>query len=178
MTDIKQAIELLERMTAEPAPGEDARLDADELDAVLLAIKALKTPPIKIKPKSMNNGLTKNNQDLTKTSGDVISRDVLKDIWALYKKYQPRLATNVYEFGVALRELIDNAPTIEPRGWQIEYLKKVFEKVRPHGEWEEPFESNGKTYHKCNHCHISSELILFDNFCPHCGALMTSEVTT
>lgn len=42
MTDIKQAIELLERMTAEPAPGEDARLDADELDAVLLVIRLLK----------------------------------------------------------------------------------------------------------------------------------------
>lgn len=42
MTDIKQAIELLERMTAEPAPGEDARLDADELDAVLLALKLVK----------------------------------------------------------------------------------------------------------------------------------------
>ena len=45
MTDIKQTIELLERMTAEPAPGEDARLDADELDAVLFAIKALKERP-------------------------------------------------------------------------------------------------------------------------------------
>lgn len=42
MTDIKQAIELLERMTAEPAPGEDARLDADELDAVLLVLRLLK----------------------------------------------------------------------------------------------------------------------------------------
>ena len=42
MTDTKQAIELLERMTAEPAPGEDARLDADELDAVLLVIGLLK----------------------------------------------------------------------------------------------------------------------------------------
>lgn len=51
MTDIKQAIELLERMTAEPAPGEDARLDADELDAVLFAIKELKAPAIK--PKRM-----------------------------------------------------------------------------------------------------------------------------
>ena len=43
---------------------------------------------------------------------------------------------------------------------------------RPQGKWEEPFESNGKTYHKCNYCHISSELILIDNFCPNCGADM------
>ena len=111
MTDIKQAIELLERMTAEPAPGEDARLDADELDAVLLAIRALTTPPIK--PKRMT-----------------INKDTV-----------------------------------------------VFEYI-PRGQWEEPWESNGKTYHKCNHCHISSELILIDKYCPNCGALMTSEVTT
>ena len=44
--------------------------------------------------------------------------------------------------------------------------------ARPQGEWEEPFEMNGKTYHKCNHCHISSQLILIDNFCPNCGAKM------
>lgn len=46
---------------------------------------------------------------------------------------------------------------------------------RPYGEWLEPFESNGKTYHKCTHCHISSELILFGNFCPNCGADMRKE---
>jgi hypothetical protein len=43
---------------------------------------------------------------------DLIHRDVLNDILELYESYQPRLATNVYEFGVALRELIDNAPTV------------------------------------------------------------------
>lgn len=43
---------------------------------------------------------------------------------------------------------------------------------RPTGEWEEPFEMNGKTYHKCTNCHISSELILIDKFCPECGAKM------
>lgn len=92
-------------------------------------------------------------------------------------------------------KLIDNAPTIEPQKVlvanvtfdkeQLEQLvrDRVIEPIknvelvlqtdeRPHGEWQEPFESNGKTYHKCNHCHISSELILFDNFCPHCGANM------
>ena len=46
--------------------------------------------------------------------GDLISRSVLKEIWELYEKYQPSLATNVYEFGVALKGLIDNAPTVEP----------------------------------------------------------------
>jgi len=58
-----------------------------------------------------------------------------------------------------MESLIDNAPTIE----------------RPQGEWLEPFEYRGKTYHKCTHCHISSELILIDNFCPNCGADMRGE---
>lgn len=32
--------------------------------------------------------------------------DVLTAVWELYKRYQPRLATNVYEFGVELQELL------------------------------------------------------------------------
>lgn len=44
---------------------------------------------------------------------DLISREVLKGIWELYKQYQPRLATNVYKFGVALKDIIDNAPTVD-----------------------------------------------------------------
>jgi len=47
-------------------------------------------------------------------TNDLISREALNDIWELYKKYQPRLGTNVYEFGVALKDIIDNAPTVEP----------------------------------------------------------------
>lgn len=38
----KQAIDILETMTAEPGEGQEARLDADELDAVLYAVKILK----------------------------------------------------------------------------------------------------------------------------------------
>lgn len=49
----KQAIDILETMTAEPDEGQEARLDADELDAVLYAIRVLKATPIKIKPKRM-----------------------------------------------------------------------------------------------------------------------------
>lgn len=95
-------------------------------------------------------------------------------------------------------QIIDNAPTVDIKPFAIvkfdkdELKRLVDERVvepikngelvlqtevlqtdkRPHGEWEEPFESNGKTYHKCTHCHISSELILFGNFCPNCGADM------
>lgn len=54
------------------------------------------------------------------SNNDLISREALNDIWRLYKQYQPRLATNVYEFGVALKDIIDIIPTVEER---------------PHGEW-------------------------------------------
>ena len=74
---------------------------------------------------------------------------------------------------------IDNAPTVE-HTFEEAFQKTVCENrlycpARPHGEWQEPFESNGKTYHKCTHCHISSELILFGNYCPNCGAQMFKE---
>ena len=38
----KKVIELLEGLCVEPEPHEDARLDADELDAVLIAIDFIK----------------------------------------------------------------------------------------------------------------------------------------
>lgn len=79
-------------------------------------------------------------------------------------------------------QIIDNAPKVNAisngEGYEIYgkgYLKG-YERGKaeaiPQGKWEETFESNGKTYHKCNRCHISSELILIDNFCPNCGANM------
>lgn len=103
MTDIKQAIELLERMTAESAPGEDARLDADELDAVLLVLRLLK--------------------------GEEIERGA----W----EYDP------------------------PHDY-----------ARRFGKWQ--FMSGGN--YKCNRC--QSHTLHKTNYCPNCGALMTSEVTT
>ena len=78
-------------------------------------------------------------------------------------------------------EAINNAPTLTDRSLEIaqrsvELGRKVGQLEgklqRPQGEWEKPFEMNGKTYHKCNRCHISSELILIDKFCPNCGARM------
>lgn len=47
--------------------------------------------------------------------------------------------------------------------------------AKPHGKWEEPFEHKGKMYHECTHCHISTQLILVDNFCPYCGADMRGD---
>lgn len=41
MDEYKKAAKILEMMTEEPEPGHEARLDADELDAVLMAIRVL-----------------------------------------------------------------------------------------------------------------------------------------
>jgi len=50
--------------------------------------------------------------------------------------------------------------------------EEVLERIRPKGEWDKPFFWNGKTFHKCTNCCISTELRLIDNFCPNCGADM------
>lgn len=42
MITYKEARQILETMTAEPEDGQEARLSADELDAVLYAVKVLK----------------------------------------------------------------------------------------------------------------------------------------
>lgn len=68
-------------------------------------------------------------------------------------------------------------PTLENRDYPEAFdlaIKAL--KERPTGEWEEPFEMNGKSYHKCNNCHVSSQLILIDNYCPNCGAKMKGAV--
>lgn len=118
-------------------------------------------------------------------NNDLISREALK------KDIQTEWLTA--ETKQTFYKIIDNAPTVDIKPFAIvkfdkdELKRLVDERViepikngelvlqtdkRPHGEWQEPFESNGKTYHKCTHCHISSELILFGNFCPNCGADM------
>lgn len=97
--------------------------------------------------------------------GDLISREALKDIWALYKKYQPRLATNVYEFGEALRELIDTAPTVEERSYAMGYqdgLEDGLQDIRPEAKW---------IFSRCDNCgayHNGK----YRNYCPNCGAAM------
>jgi len=118
---------------------------------------------------------------------ELINREVLNEIWNLYKKYQPYLATNVYEFGVALKDLIDNAPAIEYT-FEEAFQKTVCEKQlycpeRPQGEWITNKEYIDKEFnghyegscfnspYNCSCCGYSPE----DNrpkFCPNCGADM------
>ena len=89
-------------------------------------------------------------------------------------------ATATIDFICEVIMTINNAPTVNLKDiyqeghydGHLEGYTKAINEERPQGEWEKPFEMNGKTYHKCNHCHISSELILIDKFCPNCGAAM------
>lgn len=79
---------------------------------------------------------------------------------------------------LAFVNIIDNAPAVDvtvlcPVDFPtIDDPYPCCPYKRPRGEWEEPFEMNGKSYHKCTNCHISTELILIDKYCPNCGAKM------
>lgn len=64
----KERIEILERMTAEPDEGQEERLEADELDAVLYSIDVLKT-------------ITKgHNKMLTNPEGEIVLTETEKQI--------------------------------------------------------------------------------------------------
>lgn len=79
---------------------------------------------------------------------------------------------------IPLDTVIDNAPTVEVTDYDTGYqdgLEDGLNDMRPTGEWESYFEMNGKTYHKCSCCHISTELILINNYCPSCGADMRGD---
>lgn len=103
-------------------------------------------------------------------TGDMISREALKKAFEDCTGDCACCVHNTNDFEYC--GLIDNAPTVEP----FEIIGAICNEVcgisRPQSEWGEPFERSGKTYHQCSCCHISIELILFDNFCPNCGADM------
>ena len=46
---------------------------------------------------------------------------------------------------------------------------------RPQGEWGEPFSHGDRLYHKCSNCHVSTQIIFDNYFCPNCGAKMRTE---
>ena len=86
-----------------------------------------------------------------------------KQVIELYEKYQPSLATHVYEFGEKLKAL----PIV---------------KERPHGEWIPKAVHNCWTRFECSVCgyyhepvHDFGESKPDFNFCPNCGADMRGE---
>lgn len=125
--------------------------------------------------KAITNGIP------VSTEGDLISREALKKACSEMVR-----GSNNSDFIPCpswnnAMELIDNAPTVVTNKIEFKAYNDGFKdgveqgiklEKRSQGEWGEPFEENGKTFHECNHCHTSSELMLFDNFCPNCGAEM------
>lgn len=78
---------------------------------------------------------------------------------------------------------IDNALTVEPSEWQFEFFKRMVEKVRPTGKWEEiatnpPFLDH--RFYICSECGREIDVIIPDEslddypYC-HCGARMIKE---
>lgn len=82
----------------------------------------------------------------------------------------------------AVKDIIDNAPTVEPKKEIVPVCKVTFDKEqlqeivdkkvaemieRPQGEW---VIDNWGIYH-CNHC-MKEKQQLFNNFCGNCGASM------
>lgn len=116
---------------------------------------------------------------------DVIDR--LKKAEDVFRKNGAKLEANGIHYALELVESDIEIPTVEPEitnddlqaamteSYHLGYELAETKFKRPHGKWEEPFEMNGKSYHKCTNCHISSELILIDKYCPNCGAKMDKE---
>lgn len=113
----------------------------EDLQALDLAVKALEERP----------------------AGDLISREALK------KVILARLDDDEARVSEIVKEEIDNAPAVEPPVWQIEFLKRLYEKVRPAGEWIREDE----VHSKCSLCGFkyADYRNLFD-YCPNCGARM------
>lgn len=112
-------------------------------------------------------------------NNDSISRSTLKEIWELYEKYQPCLATNVYEFGVALKGIIENAPAVRNE-YMRGYEAAEREYKRPQGEWIETQRGIHVTDYKCSCCgrtvrdNTGYDVASDYPFC-HCGANMRGE---
>lgn len=113
-------------------------------------------------------------------SGDLISRSYLKNL-----PFERVIHTDFGDTAIPIEE-IDNAPTVELSEWQIEFFSRLYEKVRPQGEWAERSNRYDSYLHRmvfkceCNQCQMCEEFpqddetgnILLSHYCPNCGADM------
>lgn len=128
--------------------------DTKGRQAIDLAIEALGGEEIEIDPVSYEIGYT-HGQTAPTVSEDCISREWVLN---LYKEWQPTLATNVYEFGDALK----NAPSVAP--------------TERTGEWiglDECSVCGKQAYDFIEGCVEGVEYL--PNYCPNCGADMRGD---
>lgn len=96
----------------------------------------------------------------------------------LETKIENDIMTAVQRYGINVnKEELIKALEYDRKQYEQGYEDARRDYQRPPAKWEAYFEHNGKTYHKCSHCHISTELTLFNNFCPNCGAEIHQEET-
>ena len=102
-----------------------------------------------------------------------------KQVIELYEKYQPSLATQVYEFGEKLKAL----PTVTIPVAELDTTKE--DSDRPHGEWVRTTVGNTE-FINCKNCGCGCPLYSYvkkgekeekvqhyeTDFCPNCGADM------
>ena len=90
--------------------------------------------------------------------------NLTKEVWELYEKHHPYLATRVIEFGDELRELLDK------------YQQSSVE--RPQAEWIKIGSlGNGNAQYECSNCHHGDEHAESQEvpYCWHCGAKLMKE---
>lgn len=115
-------------------------------------------------------------------SNEFISRSALKE------SIRKRLCISSLEYLTEQEKVIvdeiDNAQPVEPLAWQIQFFKRLYEKLRPQGEWLElktnPPEIFGHKFYICSKCGREIDVMTPDEslddypYC-HCGACMIKE---
>lgn len=128
-----------------------------------------------------------------KQKGDLISRKALKEHKFVGNKYvQIGGRTNGKTLGNIIKAyqqgwndcidaIIDNAPTVDPPEWQFEFVKMLYEKARPKGEWikvtQRISDSVTTTYWECSICREPDRKEGESKFCCECGAKMKKSQT-
>lgn len=104
----------------------------------------------------------------------LIDADALRSKFVHHSVYSYALNRDVVK-RVLFEEDLDNAPTVEPPNWQIEFLKRLYEKVRPQDKWGKWVISEVRCPNCLEHFDTDCYSLSGLDICPNCGALMIDE---
>lgn len=120
-------------------------------------------------------------------NSDLISREALKNELNRLRWTEE----NGFKYRFILDDIIDNTPTVPQTQITVftengnkeeleQELQRVFDELRPKGEWEFEYENYGEYYFTCNACNTEEEVPTVMGkpkykFCPNCGAKMKGE---